>query len=284
MPLEYSTEVLQVSYVNQKYRNSIAIYTEDNDIDKEFYVKLLGRLMDPTGVVINDIYPLGSSNEVINACRNDNRNDVAKLYIVDGDIYLQYKPKEQIANLHILDSYCIENYVIDENSICQTYYELLGDRPIDKIRTSIKYTECLGKITNHLIELFWNFSIQQQYCNVFKVFHINTFIDNNCTIQQDKIENRIGLIKKEILDNGTSEDMYNKELQLRKTAYPISIETLLTIVSGKNYLLPYFQKHCGNQLSSNIKLPSQSWKFHFAKYCNLDRLEMLKQAIINAVN
>lgn len=45
MALEFSTETRQAATVFTEYRNTIDIYTEDCDKDKEFYVKLLKRLM-----------------------------------------------------------------------------------------------------------------------------------------------------------------------------------------------------------------------------------------------
>ena len=122
MSLEFSTETRLAASVFKEYRNVIDIYTEDCEKDKEFYIKLLKKLLSNTGIVVNDIHPLGCRRTVIECCQNDTDTRRKKLYIVDGDIYLQYKDKEIIPNLFVLDAYCIENYVVCEKSICYVAY------------------------------------------------------------------------------------------------------------------------------------------------------------------
>ena len=57
--LEYSIEVRQAATVFTEYRNTIDIYTEDCEKDKEFYVKLLKVSS------INSIYPLVSDSRTL---------------------------------------------------------------------------------------------------------------------------------------------------------------------------------------------------------------------------
>lgn len=58
MELAYSKESLELTSEFKSYRNSVNIYTEDKEEDRQFYVRLLGRLLDGTGCQINDITPL----------------------------------------------------------------------------------------------------------------------------------------------------------------------------------------------------------------------------------
>ena len=37
-------------------------------------------------------------------------------------------------------------------------------------------------------------------------------------------------------------------------------------------------------MNYKFQIPNESWKYHFAQYCDLDRLEPLKNAIIDRVN
>ena len=109
---EYNADESELKSVFNSYRNDINIYTEDTKLDKEFYVTLFNRLIDKTGIRINDVYPLGNSSTVIKACK-DNVDTSPHLYIVDGDIHLMNVPKQTITGLHVLGRYCIENYLID---------------------------------------------------------------------------------------------------------------------------------------------------------------------------
>ena len=44
MDLVYSEESLELTSAFKSYRNSVNIYTEDKEEDREFYVRLLGTL------------------------------------------------------------------------------------------------------------------------------------------------------------------------------------------------------------------------------------------------
>lgn len=107
MGLEFSAEQEQVASLFTAYRNEIDIYTEDQEKDKAFYKKLFTRLLDGSGITISDVYPLGSSQDVIEACQRDTDISRKKLYIVDGDIFIMFSPKPPLQNLFVLDSYCM---------------------------------------------------------------------------------------------------------------------------------------------------------------------------------
>ena len=284
MDTEFSTEVKQVAAVFKEYRNSIDIYTEDKEEDKAFYVTLLQRLTQNTDIKINDIHPLGCKADVINACKSDDDRRRHCLYIVDGDIYLQYKTEEPVDNLYRLDSYCIENYVICEESVCQTAYELNGGRfSMDEIKRRINY---FGVLMNSLslIDLFFWYSIQSELFGEFELRHINAFFNmQSVIVDNQKISTRIEEIKEGLINHSCSLEILEESLIKRKEKFEKSIDSLLKIVSGKDFLIPLF---CNviNQRVCSISLPKEAWKYHFSKTCNLDGLAGLKDAILSACN
>lgn len=281
MELNFSIEEKQLCSVFKEYRNSVDIYTEDNDKDKEFYRILFERLLHDTDLIINDIYPLGSSKDVIQKCKNDKNKIRRKLYIVDGDIFLQNNPKEIIPNLFILDSYCIENYVIDEDSICNTAYNLYGRNSLQEIYTKINYNNTMLSIAKPLIQLFFHYSIHYECLEKFRLLHIDYYVTNN-TLDITKINLKNDEIKSCLISNGISEKQYQFMLQNRISKFPYNINSLLTIVSGKDFLIPFLSHHFKKQLNCQINIPKESWKFNLVKYCNLNRLSKLKQAIVSA--
>lgn len=282
--LEFSTELKQVATVFKEYKNSIDIYTEDKIEDKAFYEQLLKRLLSDTDIQINDIYPLGCKREVVDACKtNVDKDRRACLYIVDGDIYLQYKDEETIDNLYRLNSYCIENYVICEESVCKTAYELNGGRiSIDDIKDKINYSDLLNKSLS-LIDLFFWYSIQSELFDKFDLRHVNAFIDNTSRIIDDKkIKSRIEEIKNSLLDHSYSEEKLESIYKDRMQKYGKTAETLLKIVSGKDYLIPLLCNWINHKICK-IEIPKESWKYHLSKTCSLDGLEELKNTIISIV-
>lgn len=284
MDLEFNTEQKQVSAVFKQYRNTIDVYTEDKIEDKAFYVNLLKRLTCDTDIEINDVTPLGNKENVIKACKADTDNSRPKIYIVDGDVYLQYQEEEPINHLFRLNAYCIENYVICEDAICNAAYDLNGGRCTkEEIRTKVDFNQTLQS-NLALINLFFLYSVQVELCKQFHLWHFDSFCNNEKTsVDEGKINNRLDEIKKELISSGYSEEEIDLLTQKRQQKFNFSEETLLTIVSGKDYLVPLFSHIINNKIGGGkIQLPKESWKFQFAKTCNLERLSDLKDAIIKA--
>lgn len=282
--IEYPSEAKQLTSVFTQYRNSINIYTEDNDKDKKFYVTLLKRLLQDTDVVINDIIPLGSCDEVIAGCSKDNDPN-PKLYIVDGDIHLMTTPKEKIDNLFILDRYCIENFIIDEDAYYKMYDEIDYEHSIDEIKILANFDEIIDHAVVPFMELFQNFAVSQNIQGVFILKDANQFMNSNGEVDNSKIEAEKNFVVKDVCSHaGISESEYYSYLDGIVTLFPSSRENLLKYVSGKDYLIPYIVRSCKSKLSQSIGIKKEGWKYQFAKYCNIAPLSTLKEKIVNAVH
>ncbi|MEQ9413306.1 MAG: DUF4435 domain-containing protein, partial [Cyclobacteriaceae bacterium] len=98
------------------YRNDVDIFTEDRVADKEFYKSIFKRLFQGK-IKINDVTPLGCKANVLDAYDTQNPKPKRKqYYIVDGDLDLiNGTNRKEEKNLIVLDSYCIENYLINED-------------------------------------------------------------------------------------------------------------------------------------------------------------------------
>ena len=281
MGIEFSTEIRQVSTVFKEYRNTIDIYTEDKQEDKIFYVNLMKRLLDGTDIKINDVYPLGCRSTVITCCKQDTDTRRKKLYIVDGDIYLQYKEKEKIDKLYVLDAYCIENFMICEDSLCYLAYRLDGRKSLDEIKDLLNIPQALNNLLHPLIDLFFYYSIQMELYGQYKISHIDAYLDSKKEyIDNKKIEEAITKIRTGLKLNGKKDEDINSILGKRRERFPYSIQTLLTIVSAKNFIIPYFKSHIKKQTKSTIVIPQEAWKFNLVDKYETGRLENLKEVII----
>ena len=282
--LEYSIEVRQAATVFTEYRNTIDIYTEDCEKDKEFYVELLKKLLSDTDIIINDIHPLGCRRTVIQCCQDDTDNRRKKIYIVDGDIYLQYKEKECIPNLFVLDAYCIENFMICEEAICYVAYMLHARDSYENVKLSLQIPAILAEISEPLINLFFYYSIQMECLGQFCIMNIDAYMDKSSKqIDVAKINQKISDIKSALISEGISEIKLEELLNQRKSKFPYNVETLLTIVSGKNFLIPFMKYHIDKRLNCNVRLPNEAWKFNLVEKCDINRLCSLKQAVIQAI-
>jgi len=279
MMLQYNSDQKRLISKFKEYRNDIDIYTEDEQKDKEFYSRLFRKLIEGTDVTINDIFPLGCSKNVVKHCKADiNSGERKKLYIVDGDIYLLYKPKRIIPNLFILDSYCIENYVIEKQSIENLAYELNGTMSLEDIQSAIKFDVRLREIMSPLIKLFINISIESEITDYHHIYHIKQFLSKD-QLDNKKIETQIEIIKNKVLAH-IDNDHYENLLQERLKIWEINEINLLKIISGKDYLIPFFIEVIKNINNLNLSIPKESIKFQLLKYCSLERLADLKNAIM----
>ena len=63
----------------------------------------------------------------------------------------------------------------------------------------------------------------------------------------------------------------------------VSEDTFLKIVSGKDWIIPFWKKVITKTAGGKLKLRKETWKFKLVDFCSLDRLENLKQKIITTV-
>lgn len=289
--IQYKPHIKKISSIFFRYRNEIDIYTEDKNSDKQFYVTLLNRLLS-NSILIKDVTPLGSKSEVINICKNDKTTERKKIYIIDGDLDLITDSNvKDIDNLYVLDAYCIENFLIEENGIIHLIYLQIADQDKSIIKNKLNFQTWFSSFSNDLIELFLHFAFLKKIDAGPIIQNIHYFfLDNKRTITLDipKLHSYISeqkeLIIKEITKNGSldPQDEYNEYMNYLKCQWKPNIETALNIISGKDYLLPLVQvkiRHVTGK--SGFILPTKTLKIQLADCINLDRLNSLKDFIIS---
>lgn len=283
MGLEYNGEEKQLLSVFHQFRNDINIYTEDCEKDKAFYEILFKRLLQDTGVHISDIFPIGSCGDVETAWKNN--QDTHGFYVIDGDIYVIYAPKFSRKIFFVLDSYCIENYVIDANSVSETVYHLNGAMEnLNQIVGKINFNHAFETILQPIMDLFFVMSLERKYCHIHELKEYDRFIKKGGCLDKNKIENEIEAIKNRLVPNFISSEAYLDDMEMLRTLYPYTNDNFLKIISGKDYILPYLRRYIARQMNYTFQIPKESWKYHFAHFCELDRLIPLKNAIIERAN
>ena len=282
MKIDRGKEGRQLESVFYEYRNSINIYTEDCDKDKKFYVTLFKRLLSDTDIVINDIHPLGSCNEVVEACQNDKRSN-PKLYIIDGDIFNMTSPRDTINHLFVLDSYCIENYVIDSDAYYKIYNSLDHVHTEDTIRELVDYNQMMSYAIVPFMDLFRHFSLSKDFLKRFELKTATCIMNEKGIIDINKVEIEKNTVKNEIIKEGIDEKTFLSKLKEKEKMYPDNYTNLMKYVSGKSYLIPYIRDYTKERLSLNLGLSKDGWKHLYAQHCQLDRLYPLKSAIIQEV-
>jgi len=278
--LEYTDESKRLVSTFLAYRNDIDIYTEDEEKDKEFYKVLFSRLIKPE-IKINDVTPLGCKDKVIERCKNEPKTERKKLFIIDGDIALVNGSNVELENLFVLDRYCIENFLIDKESTCNFVYLNCGTKSKEELTADIEYENWLNQYSESLIQLFIHFAIMNFYGGKFTLYNANKYhsksgdryIFDIALVNQD-----IDSIKAEIIDK-YGEDNYVNKFEELNAKWTNNIENLLTIVSGKDYLIPILLIKT-QQFKSSKSLPSlEEVKINLVHHFDTNNLRQLKEAI-----
>lgn len=278
--LEYKDEPQRLVSTFFAYRNDIDIYTEDEEKDKEFYKALFSRLIKPE-IKINDITPLGSKEKVIECCAKEPKSERRKLFIIDGDIALIHGKKIELENLFVLNRYCIENFLIDKNSTCNFVYLNCGTKSKEELMSDIEYDNWLSHYTDSLIQLFIHFAIMNFYGGKFTLFNANKYhtkTGNRYIFDASLVNKDIEIVKADIIKN-FGEENYIYKLEELKLKWENNIDNLLTIVSGKDYLIPILL--IKTQLFKSSKsLPSiEEVKINLVNHFDLNNLKNLKEVI-----
>ena len=280
--LELNEEARRLTSTFLAYRNEIDIYTEDEEKDKEFYKVLFKRLVNEE-VMINDITPLGDRDTVIRRCFNEPENGRKKIFIVDGDIQVVNgkKVSQYHKNLFILDAYCIENFLIDLNSITNFIYLNCAVKSREEIVSAIDHNNWLNVYMGKFIELFVHFAIADFFGLKFTLFNANKYHNKTSSgyvFAESIVSKDVEAIKKHILTSVNEEDYMLKYVELtNKWVY--CIESFLTIVSGKDYLIPILQIKAQEFKKSKALASLEEVKMSLAHFCDLSRLDKLKRVL-----
>ncbi|MDZ4713716.1 MAG: DUF4435 domain-containing protein [bacterium] len=275
--LELSDEPKRLVSTFLTYRNEIDIYTEDELKDKEFYKVLFSRLLD-NKININDITPLGARKNVIKRCETEPDNGRKKIFIIDGDVTIIHgKDIPALKNLFVLDAYCIENFVLDKQSVLNFIYLNCASKPKEVIEDELKFENWLSGYSNKLVDLFIHFSITDFFGGKFTIFNAHKFHPKE-NYSEEVVDLDIEKLKAEILLLTTKENYEHKYEEL-KNQWTNCVSSLMTIVSGKDYLIPILLLKTQCFKKSKAMPTVEEAKFMLAQNCNLDRLSKLKEAI-----
>ena len=287
--LEFSTTQKQVSgifYNNSK--NGIIIYTEDTDNEHDFYIHFYDRLLQGTDVKVDKVIQLGTCDDVKDCCDNDVDFSIPKLYVIDGDIYQTYKPKNEEARLFVLDRYCIENYLVDEETVCHTVQHFKTLK-IDYIQRQLNYDKLMEEFAKCMVPVYYYYSILSEENKKnrdtktagFSFTNFESLYDmQSDTIRESVMNSFIHNSRQELLQlPNITDDYINLKLKERETQFPISITSLLKIVSGKDDLIPFIRKKT-SKIFGFSEPDLTTWKFNSADYFDVSSVQRLRDKIV----
>lgn len=282
--LKYKEHILPTVARFFRHKNNIDIFIEDKN-DDEFYLALFQRLAVKSGVTVGKLISLGDRQTVLNTCIADQGDrDRKRLYVIDGDLHIINESNPNgIKYLHVHDAYCIENYLIEEAAIL----EILHDGFViskEEISKSFTFDNFLKRLSKPLVELFLHYAIVFEICPSVKTVanRVGTFCNQvkKVTVLADyKVNDKIEELRIEILKH-ISEEEYNDRIYSLRQKWNYDTDTLLKIVSAKDYILPLVQLRFAKIKSKNgFKITRESLRLRLAKLCKLERFASLEASL-----
>lgn len=282
--LGFNKNILPNIGVFFRYKNTVDVFVEDS-YDEEFYKVIINRIFDNTGHKVNKLISLGGKSKVIEACRADQvKRDVKRVYIVDGDLDILNETNVNGLNfLFVLEKYCIENYLIQEEALIEIIHDnVLIEK--EKIKKVLGFENWLKGIAEDLVELFIHYALCKRYAPTQPTISLG--IGKLCCEKQkihvldtEKTNSRISELKNELL-KVISEEEYNEAAYELRQKWPASIDNVLTIVSAKDYLFPLTEFRIQKfKKIKNFTIRRESLRIRLAKLIDLTELEKIKAKI-----
>lgn len=229
-------------HILYKEINSINIFIEDTEKGiKKIFLELIQKSLKEYN--IEEIFPLGGRHAVLTKhqeyIKKEYSSDGNNIFIVDGDLYLFNQNIIPNKGLLGLNRYCLENYLIDENSIIEfLYYE-----DSKKGREEIKNILAFDRWCNDNLLLFYLFilyGISHNYATGLQTTSYkvtNLISNNNGVLDRKKVIKKISDLKKEILLKIGNVKYKQSRNRIFYNIF-FNQDSLLSYVSGKDYLFP----------------------------------------------
>jgi hypothetical protein len=281
--LERKSSALFAKSVFYEDVNDVDVYVEDT---AEGYAKIysifLSRLL---GLSIGAVFPLGTRTKVTERCRDHNKNEGGRksVFIVDGDLFLICGEKYDIPpDLVVLDSYCIENVLIDEGAFVDILDEE-DSRTSAELHDKFAYEEwradTLPKIRKLFVTYAISFYLNGESTTVARP--IKDFAKNDRgELSEEKIDNVCGEILMKLKEKHSEENL-NDAFSLIESKLDNSACFIKKYVSAKNYTLPLLT----TRARSVVRVPFRNYaiKLKLAKKCNLDNHQALRDRILGVL-
>lgn len=278
---------LPVRSTRSKYAASV-LYHEVNDIDiyiedtEPGYAKIFNiifsRLFDGK-YKIGRVFPLGGRDIVIAKHAEFTSEKRPSLFVIDGDLYLMSGDYiENQKGLYKLPYYCVENILIDHDSIISVLNEEDILKTEDQLRRDFSYYIWFGKNSKILYDLFveyaTSFTLNPTEATVsYSVQNLISSGDGN--LDEQKVRNRINHLKSLIDQHPSYEETKRKIIDKCKNSSCNTID----FVSGKDYIIPLIYlkiKRCVPTKISKI-----NFKIRLAFKCDISNIREAEDYIIN---
>ena len=281
--LEYSVDEKNIAGKFKKGCRDLVVYTEDNEECHLFYQTLFDRIGLFLGLKIV-AQQLGTCDDVQQCCDEDDDLSFAKLYLVDGDIFLMCNPKRERANFFPLDRYCIENFLLDRKAIVELAFANNGKKSREIIEEELDYDNIMTCLAQHMLPVYCRYAVLKKVKDRNKLKGWGYFFDgeNKCFLC-DKIELEKLSVETEIAGEVNDARLAATLISEMEGRFPHDVTNALKYLSGKDCILSYLQSQITSKTSTNIGMNRSAVKLLLANQCDLQSFSALMNKIQQVV-
>lgn len=253
--------------------NDIDIYIEDTAPGYEkIFEEIFSRVFSGT-YRVSKIFPLGSSVTVKREHKNAQHKFARPtLYVIDGDLNLINGVSLLESGLYTLPHYCIENLLLDKESLYQILNEedplTLRDNLIESFGYDSWEAENIPPLTDLFIDYGVCFKLHPEHQTV--AYEIRNLVSSNTgNLDIEKVRAR----KQQIISaiqKRTSAVEYKKTREAIEGRIKAESKTLSRYVSGKDYLMPLILMRLRN--TTKTKTPNTNIKVRLAMKCSIESI------------
>lgn len=262
--------------------NEIDIFIEDTAKGyKKLFAKILQRVLGQNFKVEN-VFPLGGRTGVLRACRDDQgARDRARIYIIDGDLYLLAGENEDtnLNGLFVLPRYCIENHLICKMSLLSIMEEEDPDKSLETLESLFDYDAWLNAVKSNLVDLFVEYGVAKRIAPTVQTVaygYKGLVSSNTGEVDPIKVTSRIADVRQAIIAIA-GQELYDTTKAEISSLVSHDEDSLLSVVSGKDILMPLLMMRCKRLVS--LTAPNLSLKLRIANVCNLESMANLPDYI-----
>ncbi|MFL0427817.1 DUF4435 domain-containing protein [Moraxella sp. 179-F 1C4 NHS] len=253
--------------------NDIDIYVEDTKRGYEKIFKILFSRLFEGKFRVDNIFPLGGRDKVINKFKQE-ISSRPLLYVIDGDLmFLTKNDVQNTKGFFRLPCYCLENILCDVNALVNILDDEDSNKTYIEIVKDFDYNDWLVKNEEKLFELFIEYKVAKiLYPELATVSFDVTYLlsCNRGVLEENKFQQRIQFVKNSVITIAG----YSQYISTRNEVveeFNNSLANKLSIVSGKDYILPLLKKRAQSSAKMNITNPSLMNRL--AKNCDLTLLQ-----------
>lgn len=264
--IKYSHKAAPALAFLKKNYNDIDIFVEDTG-NPSMWVSFLRGLL-PSSVRLESVNMLGGRTAVVSACKtNTAPTNRPTIYIIDSDMdVLLGLKKPRSSNLYRLPAYCIENFLINKDSIEKISITCRPDLPPNSIKSIFEFQSWIDKNIRPLFSLFVIYAVVKALIPSQATISLgcsDLYLSNHMgvSICPHKTLRRVRMLARQIIKEHGYKIFRNELAKIKERARRTN---MINLISAKDYIIPPL--YITLRQSVGYKGTIDQMKAHLAQY------------------